>query len=1367
MKKSFTFLHLPTLNGPCTCNDSVTNISSAFGKISFSILFFLLLSAAASAQITAGFELEGNAVSVAPNPPDDWDLIQNGTSHAQVNTGIVLDMPPGNDNAFYTGSSDLLDVPDWGWQLFSTPAKDNILHGGAALYNNDQIYFFGDRYATNGDAQIGFWFFKNAVGPNPDGSFHGTHAVGDILLLSNFVNGGGVPVIKAYEWVGSGGSDGSLNLLSVTGGNLFAIVNSTNETSPWPFQPKFGPANIFGPGAFFEGGIDLAGLGAGVDPCFTSFLLETRSSQSISAELKDFLFGSFFTQPQVAVNSTSICIGASATLTATVTGGAGPFNYSWSNGATTSSITVSPSSTTTYTVTVTAANGCVANPASGTVTVNPAPACSIGTISPGNLICNHGNYTVSTTATGSLSWTMSVDGNPPGWGIIGSSTGQTITFSAGNCGNPGFLVHFFLSVADANGCTSSCSADFAPGAPACNVDIRPPVVLNCTHSSQWILASYSTAILNPVFNWTRNSVGIGAGINDGNGLDSILVTGPGTYKFTVMDLANSGNNCLAQTVVIQDTVAPGVTAVGGTLMCNTTSVPISASSSTTSVTYSWTGPNGFTSTQQNPIVSVAGNYTVTTTNPVNGCTSSATVVVNTNTAVPGVTATGGQLTCAVTALHVTASSPTTGVIYYWTGPNGFSSTQQNPIVHAPGNYTVVVSNQINGCTSTAIATVTQDIAAPTASATGGTMNCVVTSTQLSASSQASGATYSWTGPAGFTSTLSNPTVTASGLYIVVVTNPANGCTNTTAALVINNTTHPTIRVTGGQLNCVVTSVSLSASSSTIAAGYSWTGPNGFTSTLQSPAVSAPGTYIVTVTNPVNGCTNSAHVSVSQNITAPGASASGGELNCIVTSVQLNATSSTAGVTFSWTGPNGFSSSQQNPTVNGAGTYSVIVTNPVNGCTSMATANVSQNTSAPGASAAGGQLNCITTSVQLVASSSTGGVLFSWTGPNGFSSNQQNPIVNGAGMYTVIVTNPVNGCTSMATANVSQNTAAPGANAAGGQLNCATTSVQLLASSPTGGVLFSWTGPNGFTSSQQNPMVNGAGIYTVTVTNPLNGCTSMATATVTQNTTAPTVNASGGQMNCGASSVQLTASSPTTGVYYSWTGPNGFTSTQQNPTVNTTGNYTVVVTNPVNGCTGSATVVVTQTAGNLACNIPTPYEPYCGSSNNTMSVSASGGTAPYTFSWSVTGTNWYITAGGNTSLVTYHAGSVSGAVFTVVVTDANGCTSSCARSASCYSPRPEPGTGDNSAPGIVLNAYPNPFAHSTTVEFGFNEFSADANVEVYNVSGARVATLFKGQTAQGHVYKADFDASSFAEGIYFCRVTANDNVYYLKLMLLNQ
>ena len=107
----------------------------------FVLCTLLCVSQLTSAQVTSGFELDGNANAVNPNPPDDWNLIFNNTSSAETTTGILTDLNSHNDNAFYMGSKDINDVTTWHWQLFSTPDKDDILHGGAALYGNN-IYFF-------------------------------------------------------------------------------------------------------------------------------------------------------------------------------------------------------------------------------------------------------------------------------------------------------------------------------------------------------------------------------------------------------------------------------------------------------------------------------------------------------------------------------------------------------------------------------------------------------------------------------------------------------------------------------------------------------------------------------------------------------------------------------------------------------------------------------------------------------------------------------------------------------------------------------------------------------------------------------------------------------------------------------------------------------------------------------------------------------------------------------------------------------------------------------------------------------------------------------------------------------------------------
>ena len=243
------------------------------------------------------FELNGNPNSTLPNPPDNWDLVYKGTSSADYTTGIITDFPSNADNYFVQGTKDIQDITGWKWSTQSVPDKDDLLHAGVAVYGH-LLYFFADRYAVNGNSQMGFWLLKNNVQPLSGGTFSGSHAIGDLLILSDFENGN--PVLFAYEWVGSGGSNGTLNALTLEEANSYAVVNSASVSSPWPYTPKFGTSGIFPPGAFFEGGIDLACLkGSAIDGCFPSFIIETRTSQSVTSELKDFVFGNLVVNPNI------------------------------------------------------------------------------------------------------------------------------------------------------------------------------------------------------------------------------------------------------------------------------------------------------------------------------------------------------------------------------------------------------------------------------------------------------------------------------------------------------------------------------------------------------------------------------------------------------------------------------------------------------------------------------------------------------------------------------------------------------------------------------------------------------------------------------------------------------------------------------------------------------------------------------------------------------------------------------------------------------------------------------------------------------------------------------------------------------------
>jgi len=266
------------------------------------------------------FELDKNAVDDV-SPLDDWQTLNSGGGSAIAttldNNGNPVEIPDlGGQTIFTTGGSkDDLDISQWRHKSGSSPPKDEITNAYAAAYQSgtDTYVVFGaDRFAQNGDAVIGFWFFQNEVGLVTSGAdagkFSGVHKNGDILILSDFTQGGGEVTIRVFKWNSPGGLvDGTLDLIGTGFGcaasPLFcAEVNDVPTASPWAYTPSQGAANIFPKGALFEGGVNLSQLGI-TNVCFASFLAETRSSTSVDATLKDFVTGTFTLVPDVDAGS--------------------------------------------------------------------------------------------------------------------------------------------------------------------------------------------------------------------------------------------------------------------------------------------------------------------------------------------------------------------------------------------------------------------------------------------------------------------------------------------------------------------------------------------------------------------------------------------------------------------------------------------------------------------------------------------------------------------------------------------------------------------------------------------------------------------------------------------------------------------------------------------------------------------------------------------------------------------------------------------------------------------------------------------------------------------------------------------------------
>lgn len=226
----------------------------------------------------------------------------------------------------------------------------------------------------------------------------------------------------------------------------------------------------------------------------------------------------------------------------------------------------------------------------------------------------------------------------------------------------------------------------------------------------------------------------------------------------------------------------------------------------------------------------------------------------------------------------------------------------------------------------------------------------------------------------------------------------------------------------GILSCTNNTVQISGSSSGSGVAYSWTGPDGFTSGDQQTGVSVPGEYILTVTGP-GGATATDAVTVLENRLPPaGLTAfTNDQLTCFIPAVNINGNSTTPGVSYSWTGPGGFTASTASASVAVGGLYTLKVTNPVNGCFRTISLTVAEDKASPAdvAAVVSGILTCTETLVTLTGSSSTPDVDFRWTGPEDYSSSSPVELVSVPGNYTLTVTNLLNGCVAADTINVKQ------------------------------------------------------------------------------------------------------------------------------------------------------------------------------------------------------------------------------------------------------------------------------------------------------------------------------------------------------------
>jgi gliding motility-associated-like protein len=460
---------------------------------------------------------------------------------------------------------------------------------------------------------------------------------------------------------------------------------------------------------------------------------------------------------------------------------------------------------------------------------------------------------------------------------------------------------------------------------------------------------------------------------------------------------------------------------------------------------------------------------------------------------------------------------------------------------------------------------------------------------------------------------------------------------------------PTVQTSGTNISCsgntnATATVSIIAPSS---GPYTYTWSQGTivsTSALSSTITNlGVGTYTVNIQDQTTGCVVVGAVVV--NAPAPIAvTGVASNVNCFggaTGGVNVTVTGGTPGYTFNWSGPS--TSNVEDLSNAPAGNYTLLVTD-TKSCTKTATFAISQPIQALSNSKIISNVDCNGTATGDIDLSVWGGTApYSYSWSNGVLSQDLSNITQGT--YTVLITD-AKGCLLSDNIVVTQPQSLSGTLTTS-NVDCFGLATGSLLFSPVGGTpgyTYQWSNSTSLFSESSSSISNVVADNYLVVVTDLNGCSFSASGTVSQSTqivlstSAVNVNCSGGTDG----SVNLTVLGGNSPYSYVWSNAIGAIVSNNQDLLNIpSSNYSVLVTDNL-GCTKIISQEVTEPENPLAVAAIVTDVLCFGLSTGDIDLTVTGGTSPFTFSWS-------------NSVNTADLSNVLAGAYSFVVTDNNGCT----------------------------------------------------------------------------------------------------------------